>query len=192
MEQDNSREAAGVTCLQCGGDIFERRVADEGGWVVDHWYECACGCACVDCRKPMTFVERDTMSGTEYRSYRCAACGRLGNVRVGTALWKALEKGPPPVRPPRPEGPTVGWLSYDDLDGVRVVRLTPGEWVIGRDADCDVVVRSFACSRRHAKLVSGKPVVEGPVASGDELRLGQMLFRFVEGVVHPVTGRTYG
>jgi pSer/pThr/pTyr-binding forkhead associated (FHA) protein len=83
--------------------------------------------------------------------------------------------------------------------------------VIGRDADCDVVVRSFACSRRHAKLVveagkvrildlkskggtqvSGKPVVEGPVASGDELRLGQMLFRFVEGVVHPVTGRTYG
>jgi hypothetical protein len=90
MDEEHSRVEVGVFCLQCAGDIYECRVSDRG--TVDHWYECECGCACVDCRQPMTFEERDTSSGTEYRAYRCAECGRAGIVRAGIAMWKAMEE----------------------------------------------------------------------------------------------------
>ena len=89
MEERHSRVETGVFCLQCAGDIFECTVGE--GWGSDHWYECECGCACLDCRQPMTFVEKDTSSGTEYRSYSCSECRRVGNVRASVAMWKAME-----------------------------------------------------------------------------------------------------
>ncbi|MBL6936175.1 MAG: hypothetical protein ISR48_12275 [Alphaproteobacteria bacterium] len=35
-------------------------------------------------------VEKDTMTGTEWRTYLCSACGWEKDVKVGKALWKAL------------------------------------------------------------------------------------------------------
>jgi acyl carrier protein len=193
MDEQHFRVETGVSCLQCEGDIFECRVV-ESEWVIDHWYACQCGCACVDCRKPMTFVEKDTSSGTEYRTFRCPGCGREGNVRAGIAMWAALQG----------EEATLGWLAYDDFNGRRVVRLTEGEWVIGRDPGSDIVVRDFGCSRRHAMLVveidgvrivdlkskggtqvGQRSVTEARLASGDEVRLGTMLFQFVAGPTPP-------
>src|SRR5688500_5718661 len=113
MEEEHSRTETGVFCLQCAGDIFECRA---GG---DHWYECACGCACVDCRVPMKYEDKDTSSGIEYREYRCGTCRRAGIVRKGMALWKAMEEA------------HRRWLAYDDVDGRKLVELThSGEWVI--------------------------------------------------------------
>jgi acyl carrier protein len=95
---------------------------------------------------------------------------------------------------------TPRWLTYDDVDGPKVVRLTPGEWLVGRDPECSIVVRSFGCSRRHAKLVvdadgvqivdvkskggtqvNRTSVVEARLHSGDAILLGTMPFQFVEG-----------
>ena len=203
MEEQHSRVKVGDGCLQCGADIFECRVTD--GDVMDHWHECKCGCACVDCRMPMTYQERDTSSGIEYRSYRCPRCGREGCVRAGVALWKAFSQADEPERKPLLSDATPRWFTYEDVDGPKVVRLTPGEWVVGRDPDCAIVVRDFGCSRRHAKLVveaegvrivdlkskggtqvSNRPVIEARLKSGDEVRLGTVLFRFVEGPAPPI------
>jgi hypothetical protein len=108
MDEEHSRVEVGVFCLQCAGDIFECRVSDGAG--VDHWYECECGCACVDCRQPMKFEERDTSSGTEYRAYRCAECGRAGIVRAGVALWKAMSDWNAELSAP-PERASLGTLT---------------------------------------------------------------------------------
>jgi hypothetical protein len=91
MKEERRREPTGDRCTQCSGDIFECTVRGEE-WGSDHWYECqACGCACPDCKRPMVYEERDTSSGTEYRSYRCPECRREGHVPQGIAMWKAYE-----------------------------------------------------------------------------------------------------
>lgn len=200
MDEEDSRVATGVLCLQCGAEIVERRVRDGDG--LDHWYECpACGCSCVSCRRPMTYQDKDTSSGIEYRSYRCAGCSAGGVVRAGVAMWKAYEAwNAERDREAPPAGSIPRWLTYDDVDGSKVVRLTHGEWLIGRDPECSIVIRDFGCSRRHAKLVvdadgvqivdvkskggtqvNRRSVVEARLQSGDAILLGTMPFRFVEG-----------
>jgi ribosomal protein S14 len=80
---------------------------------------------------------------------------------------------------------------WRDTRGEQRLQLRPGEWVIGRGEDCDVVVRDFGLSRRHARLVvsgdevrvvdlkskggtqvDGQPVLEGTLGIGSRLRLG--------------------
>jgi hypothetical protein len=125
-------------------------------------------------------------------------------VRAGIALWKAMEEWNAHRRGLAPGR----WLTYDDTEGRKVVELTPGEWVIGRAPECDIVVRDFGCSRRHAKLVvspegvqivdlkskSGlqirmQCVTEASLTSGDEVRLGSVMLRFVESAESPAATR---
>jgi WD40 repeat protein/acyl carrier protein len=96
------------------------------------------------------------------------------------------------------------WIAYEDRDGPHRHRLEVGEWVIGRDTACDIVVNDFALSRRHAKLVvdeeavrlvglqskggtqvNAVPVVETLLAGGDHIRLGQFPVRFFDGSEDP-------
>jgi len=93
------------------------------------------------------------------------------------------------------------WLTYQDLHGPQTVRLSVGEWVIGRGEDCEIVVKDYGCSRRHAKIVvapdgvriadlksksgthvRGRPVTEARLEDGDEVRLGMVVFRYSEGL----------
>jgi uncharacterized protein (TIGR02996 family) len=83
------------------------------------------------------------------------------------------------------------------------LRSRGGEFVIGRAADVDLPLRDDAVARRHTflrrsfegrwraadsgstngTLVNGERIREVPLRSGDELRIGRTVFRFVEGEV---------
>jgi pSer/pThr/pTyr-binding forkhead associated (FHA) protein len=74
--------------------------------------------------------------------------------------------------------------------------LENGAWIIGRSQDCDFVVNDLRVSRRHAKVVVAKGRVRvsdlgsqngtwldeerirksAPMAAGQELRLGEVIF----------------
>jgi hypothetical protein len=92
------------------------------------------------------------------------------------------------------EGALVGSLVLPDG---RRVPLGEQTVVLGRMADCDVVVADPRSSRRHAEirpsgsgfvisdlgsmngtLVNGAPIQEQPLADGDEIRLGNTMLRF--------------
>jgi Inner membrane component of T3SS, cytoplasmic domain/Ankyrin repeats (many copies) len=105
------------------------------------------------------------------------------------------------VRSDDPEDPfAAAWLVFTDVDRLRAVPLRPPGVVIGRDpGQCDVALRDFGISRRHARIdvhpdgrmtltdlkskggsqVNRVPVVESPLAAGDRLRLGQVVFAVV-------------
>jgi pSer/pThr/pTyr-binding forkhead associated (FHA) protein len=95
---------------------------------------------------------------------------------------------------------TARWLTYLDGEGKKVLRLTPGDWVIGREPGSAVLLQDFAVSKRHAKLVvavegvrvidlkskcgtqvNETPVMEATVTSGDVITVGKFQLRFVEG-----------
>lgn len=203
MEYKPTRTDTGYRCTECGGSIVEITVRDADGY--DRWYECEkCGCACPECRRPMVFQGRDTSSGIEYREYRCPGCDREGVVRQGIALWKAYQAmneaasspSPRPALPGSIDRP-VAWLVFDDVDGRFAAPLRPPGIVVGRDPEeCDVALRSFAISRRHAHItveangtmwvedlkskggtqVNQRPIVKASVALGDRLVLGQAEF----------------
>ncbi len=92
------------------------------------------------------------------------------------------------------EGALVGSLVLPDG---RRVPLGEHTIVLGRMADCDVVVADPRSSRRHAEirpsgsgfvvtdlgsmngtLVNGTAIREQPLADGDEIRLGNTVLRF--------------
>jgi hypothetical protein len=92
------------------------------------------------------------------------------------------------------EGAQVGSLVLPDG---RRVPLGEQTVVLGRMADCDVVVADPRSSRRHAEIrpagsgfvisdlgsmngtqVNGAPIREQPLADGDEIRLGNTVLRF--------------
>jgi hypothetical protein len=92
------------------------------------------------------------------------------------------------------EGALVGSLVLPDG---RRVPLGEQTMVLGRMADCDVVVADPRSSRRHAEirpsgsgfvitdlgsmngtLVNGAPIREQPLADGDDIRLGNTMLRF--------------
>jgi len=114
-------------------------------------------------------------------------------VRVRFLDWDLAV--PPDRRAPSAER----WIAYEDKDGRHQKPLEEGEWVVGRADECDVVVRDFGISRRHAKLVvdgqgtkvvdlkskggtqvNGVAVLECPLVSGDRLRFGTVEFEFFE------------
>lgn len=45
---------------------------------------------CRKCGRAMEFMEKDTSSGRELRTYYCAPCKEAVTVDDGVALWKVL------------------------------------------------------------------------------------------------------
>ena len=45
---------------------------------------------CPGCGREMDLEDKDTSSGYDMRTYRCATCGQSHIVDFGTATWKAL------------------------------------------------------------------------------------------------------
>jgi len=45
---------------------------------------------CPDCGAVMKFEEKDTSSGTEWRTYYCESCKKMHDFNCGTALWQIL------------------------------------------------------------------------------------------------------
>lgn len=89
------------------------------------------------------------------------------------------------------------WLVFTDRDRPRAAAVTPPGVVIGRDPEqCDVALKDFGISRRHARIdvrpdgqmtltdlkskggcqVNGVSVVEVAIAVGDRLLLGKVQF----------------
>jgi pSer/pThr/pTyr-binding forkhead associated (FHA) protein len=120
-------------------------------------------------------------------------------------LVNAQQKGPmtePTGRGLAIQGPGGSrWISYEDRDGPHRLRLALGEWVIGRGADCDIVIQDFGVSsRRHAKLVvdeqtvrlvdlkskggthvNSVPITDTCLADGDHILIGHFPLRFFHG-----------
>jgi hypothetical protein len=92
------------------------------------------------------------------------------------------------------------WLVYRDADGMHSILLRgPNVLTIGRDPKCDIAVKDFGLSSRHAWIrvtadggltltdlnskggsqVNGHGVVEAPTSAGDMLRLGTVDFAIV-------------
>lgn len=46
--------------------------------------------ACPDCGGPLTFLEKDTSSGREFREYLCKECDKVVTLGGDVALWKIL------------------------------------------------------------------------------------------------------
>src|SRR4051812_21749001 len=88
-------------------------------------------------------------------------------------------------------------LIYQDGDTPPAYTFTEGEVTIGRSPDCQIVLKDFAISRTHAKLiadedgvriqdlkskngtqVNGVPVVEAPLKDGDRILLGKFQISF--------------
>ena len=95
------------------------------------------------------------------------------------------------------ESAPAGWLVYEDGDGFHAIPLRMPGFVIGRDpTQCDVAVRDFGISRRHARIdvgpdgrmtlsdlkskggsfVNERAVTAAPIVPGDRLRLGMVRF----------------
>lgn len=109
------------------------------------------------------------------------------------------------------EGREDAW--YLEMGGRRRIELPPGEVVIGRGAECDLVLSDATVSRRHALLavtpervtlrdlgssngsfVNGQRLRgESPVEAGDRLRLGRVRGTLVHGVheAHASAGRAF-
>jgi 5'-deoxynucleotidase YfbR-like HD superfamily hydrolase len=96
--------------------------------------------------------------------------------------------------------PPRRWLLYEDRTGPHRHGLAPGEWVVGRARDCDVVIDDFGLSLHHAKFVveehtvrvrdlkskggtqvNAVPITEVALARGDTVLLGHFPVRFMEG-----------
>lgn len=45
---------------------------------------------CPDCGRKMKFVEKNTMSGRDLRTYRCDHCRKEHDVDLGVAMWKLM------------------------------------------------------------------------------------------------------
>ncbi len=45
---------------------------------------------CPQCGDEMAFVEKNTMSGTDWRTYHCVRCNKEHDLDFGTALWKIM------------------------------------------------------------------------------------------------------
>jgi ribosomal protein S27AE len=46
--------------------------------------------ACPKCGNEMVFVEKNTMSGEDIRTYHCGRCDTEHDLNFGTALWKLM------------------------------------------------------------------------------------------------------
>lgn len=46
--------------------------------------------ACPQCGEEMVFVEKNTMSGDDIRTYLCKRCDTEHDLSFGTALWKLM------------------------------------------------------------------------------------------------------
>ena len=97
--------------------------------------------------------------------------------------------------------------GYRVLFEGRELPLSEGENVLGRDPDCEVVVDRTTVSRRHARILVGRPDVRfedlgskngsfhrgrrvvGSVRleDGDEIGLGSVVLRFVRGLASATT-----
>jgi pSer/pThr/pTyr-binding forkhead associated (FHA) protein len=97
-------------------------------------------------------------------------------------------------------GPTRKVLRLVPAEGGNPVDLKPGSWSIGREASCDIQIRSEFVSRRHALLtvgddggisiqdegssqgtfVNGRQVNRSDVRPGDRLRFADQDYRLAE------------
>src|SRR4029077_17983470 len=88
-------------------------------------------------------------------------------------------------------------LHYQDGDTAQAYPFAAGEVVIGRSPECQVVLKDFGISRKHAKLVddedgvrhpdlkskngtqvNGVPIVEARLKDGDRILLGKFQIQF--------------
>jgi adenylate cyclase len=88
-------------------------------------------------------------------------------------------------------------LIYRENDTEHVVPVTPEGIELGRSPDCEIVIKDFGVSRKHAKVVAdgdrcrlvdlkskngthvnGVPVLEAYLKDGDQIMLGKSLLRF--------------
>jgi hypothetical protein len=118
----------------------------------------------------------------------------VGPVTVTLVADDELRAGECDVAAEIHEGALVGSLVLPDG---RRVPLGEQTMVLGRMADCDVVIADPRSSRRHAEirpagngflvadlnsmngtLVNGTAIREHPLADGDEIRLGNTVLRF--------------
>jgi hypothetical protein len=118
----------------------------------------------------------------------------VGPVTVTLVADDELRPGECDVAAEIHEGALVGSLVLPDG---RRVPLGEQTIVLGRMADCDVVIADPRSSRRHAEirpagngfmvadlnsmngtLVNGSAIREHPLADGDEIRLGNTVLRF--------------
>jgi adenylate cyclase len=93
--------------------------------------------------------------------------------------------------------PEVRWTENGDI---RMVVLDTTPTVIGRASDCQVVLKDFSVSRRHAKFeqrgdvwwvfdtgstngvkINGKYVSEGPLIDGDQVQVGNYTLAYSKG-----------
>ena len=59
---------------------------------------------------------------------------------------------PPPGAPPLPGAPTAVELRVRDATGERRVRIEKSPFIIGRGADCDLILQDSKASRHHARI----------------------------------------
>ncbi len=88
-------------------------------------------------------------------------------------------------------------LVYQEDDTERIIPVTAEGVELGRSPDCDIVIKDFGVSRKHAKViadgdrcrlidlkskngthVNGVPVLEAFLNDGDQIMLGKFLLRF--------------
>ncbi len=88
-------------------------------------------------------------------------------------------------------------LVYQEDDTEHVIPVTQEGVELGRSPDCDIVIKDFGVSRKHAKViadgdrcrlidlkskngthVNGVPVLEAFLNDGDQIMLGKFLLRF--------------
>lgn len=146
---------------------------------------------------PGTYVSESSLPSlvSEIRDVIADHRRKPGLIRTVHGFGYAFQSEPAPASPVVPEGESrQGWL----IGSTAEVALVPGENVIGREGDGVIVVKSSTVSRRHARITldgaggmiedlgskNGTYVndrrVEGstPVADGDQIRIGSLLFTF--------------
>ena len=146
---------------------------------------------------PGTYVSDSSLPSlvSEIRDVIADHRRKPGLIRTVHGFGYAFQSEREPAAPVAPPGePRQGWLVGSTAE----VTLLPGENVIGREGAGIVLVKSSTVSRRHARITldpSGATVedlgskngtyvndrrveVPTPVADGDQIRIGSLLFTF--------------
>jgi DNA-binding winged helix-turn-helix (wHTH) protein len=145
---------------------------------------------------PGTYVSESSLPSlvSEIRDIIADHRRQPGLIRTVHGFGYAFQSEREPAPPPLPDDSRQGWL----IGSTAEVALVPGENIIGREGDGVILVKSSTVSRRHARIVldASGGVVEDlgskngtyvndrridaatPIADGDQIRIGSLLFTF--------------
>jgi len=145
---------------------------------------------------PGTYVSESSLPSlvSEIRDVIADHRRKPGLIRTVHGFGYAFQSEREPAPPPLPDDSRQGWL----IGSTAEMALIPGENIIGREGDGVILVKSSTVSRRHARIVldGNGGVVEDlgskngtyvndrridaptPIADGDQIRIGSLLFTF--------------